>query len=65
MKNQKYFQRQPYPLDLYVFGMKYGQSRYLLEIILFIERQNFSQAVVFHNDAVNHVVLPTKTGHLI
>ncbi len=55
LKNQKYVQRQPLLLDFNVFGMKNGQTRYLLKVVLFIERQDFGDTVIFHNDAVNHV----------
>ena len=41
--------------DFNVFGVKHGQPGYLFEVVLFIERQDFSDTVIFHNDAVNHV----------
>ncbi len=47
--------RQLRRLDLDVFGMKHGQAGYLLEVVLLIERQDFSNAIIFHNDAVDHV----------
>ena len=42
-------------LDLDVFRMKYGQTRYLLKIVLFIKCQDFCDAIVFHYDAMDYV----------
>ena len=35
--------------------MEYSQAQYLLKIILFVKGQNLSNAIVFHDDAVNDV----------
>ena len=38
-----------------VFGVKDGQTGDLLEVVLLVECQNFRDAVVFHDDAVNYI----------
>jgi hypothetical protein len=45
-------------LDLDVFRMEYSQAQYLLKIIVFVKGQNLSNAIVFHDDAVNDVPTP-------